>query len=254
METGLQLQAVGPGDSGPITNQKQGGIDMSVKRSVLIAMAAVIVLGAGFAAAQTSTYEIKQGTVVHVYGNNLVVKMSTGEVKEFDVPEGFMFNIDGKEVPVSELVPGTMLTSVVTTTTTPHVVQTTELRNAEIVQRQGRNVIFRDENGKLRLYKDVSEDLIFTVDGKQVPYKYLAGGMRVTATLVHTSVTEVTEQDVNVMGQAPAKPKPAPMPAAAPAPAPDPVLPKTASSLPLAGLGGIALLILAIGIAVIRRF
>ena len=226
---------------------------MSVKKSALLAMAVVIVLGAGFAAAQTTTYEIKQGTVVHVYGNNLVVKMADGEVKEFDVPEGFMFTVDGRSVPVSELTPGTELTSTVKTTTTPHVVQTTELRNAEIVQRQGRNVIFRDENGKLNLYKDVSEDLIFTVDGKQVPYTHLAGGMRVTATLVHTSVTEVTEQDVNVMGQAPAKPKPAPVPVAA-APAPAPVLPHTASSLPLAGLGGIALLILAIGIGIYRRF
>ena len=225
---------------------------MSVKKSVLVVMAAVIVLGAGFAAAQTTTYEIKQGTVVHVYGNNLVVKMADGEVKEFDVPEGFMFTVDGRSVPVSELTPGTELTSTVKTTTTPHVVQTTELRNAEIVQRQGRNVIFRDENGKLNLYKDVSEDLVFTVDGKQVPYTHLAGGMRVTATIVHTSVTEVTEQDVNVMGEAPPKPKPVPV--AAPAPAPAPVLPHTASSLPLAGLGGIALLILAIGIGIYRRF
>jgi hypothetical protein len=227
---------------------------MSAKKSVLVIIAAVILLGAGFAAAQTTTHEIKQGTVVHVYGNNLVVKMSTGEVKEFDVPEGFTFNIDGRDVPLSELEPGTKLTSVVTTTTTPQVVQTTEVRNAEIIQRQGRNVIVRDENHKLRMFKDVSEDLIFTVDGKQVPLTYLAGGMRVTATIVHTSVTEVTEQDINVMGSAPPKPKPAPVAAAMPASAPAPVLPKTASSLPLAGLAGIALLILAFGIAVIRRF
>jgi len=229
---------------------------MSVKKSVVFAVAAVIVLGAGFAAAQTTTTEIRQGTVVHVYGNNLVVEMSTGEIKEFDVPEGFTFIVDGREVPVSELVPGTELTSVITTTTTPHVVQTTEVRNGEIIQRQGRNVIIRDEQGKLKMFKDVSEDLVFTVDGEQVPLKYLAGGMRVTATIVHTSVTEVTEQDRVVGGYAPAAPEaaPAPAPEAAPAPAPAPVLPHTASSLPLAGLGGIALLILAIGIGIYRRF
>ena len=60
METGQRLLAAGTGESGPITNEQQGGIEMSVKKSVLIAMAAVIVMGAGFAAAQTTNYEIKQ--------------------------------------------------------------------------------------------------------------------------------------------------------------------------------------------------
>ena len=226
---------------------------MSVKKSVLVALAAVIVLGAGFAAAQTTTYEIKQGTVVHVYGNNLVVKMADGEVKEFDVPEDFMFTVDGRSVPLSALKPGTKLTSTVKTTTTPHVVQTTEVRNAEVIQRKGGTLIIRNEQGKLKMFKEVPEDIVFTVNGKEVPLERLAGGMRLTATIVHTSVTEVTERDVAVAGQAPAAPKPVPV-AAAPAPAPAPVLPHTASSLPLAGLGGIALLILAIGIGIYRRF
>ena len=98
---------------------------MSVKKSVLVVMAAVIILGAGFAAAQTTNYEIKQGTVVHVYGNHLVVKMSTGETKDVEVPEGFMFTVDGQSVPLSALKPGTKLTSTVKTTTTPETVQTT---------------------------------------------------------------------------------------------------------------------------------
>lgn len=250
------MLAAGHGDRGLIVNEQRGGVEISMKKSVVFAAAAIIVLGAGFAAAQTTTTEIRQGTVVHVYGNNLVVEMSTGEIKEFVVPEGFTFNIDGREVPVSDLVPGTKLTSEITTTTTPHIVQTTELRKAEIVQRKGRDVIVRDENGKLKMYSDVSENIIFTVDGKQVPLKYLAGGMRVTATIVHTSVTEVTEQDRVVGGYAPSAPVAAPAKKLARAPlrAPAPVLPKTASSLPLVGLGGIALLILAVGIGIIRRF
>jgi LPXTG-motif cell wall-anchored protein len=80
----------------------------------------------------------------------------------------------------------------------------------------------------------------------------LAAGMRITATIVHESVVEVSERDVAVAGQAPAA-KAAPAPAPAPAAAPV-ILPKTGSSLPLAGLGGIALLILAIGIGIYRRF
>jgi len=220
-------------------------------------MVAVIVMGAGFAAAQTTTHEIKQGTVVHVYGNNLIVKMSTGEVKEFDVPEGFMFTVDGKEVPISALKPGTKLTSVVTTTETPHEVKTTEVKRATVVQRMGRTVILRNEDGQLKKYSEIPEDIVFTVDGKEVSIYDLAGGDRLTATIVHTSVTTVSEQDVAVAGEAPPKPKPAPRKVTKPAPAPAPapvVLPSTGSSLPLVGLAGLAALLIGFGLAVIRRF
>jgi len=225
---------------------------MSVKKSVLVVMAAVIILGAGFAAAQTTNYEIKQGTVVHVYGNHLVVKMSTGETKDVEVPEGFMFTVDGQSVPLSALKPGTKLTSTIKTTTTPQTVQTTEVKNAEVVKTWGNTVILRGEDGKLKQFNRVPKDMVLTMDGKEINHRDLAAGMRVTATIVHESVVEITEKDVAVAGQAPAKPKPVPV--AAPAPAPAPVLPKTASSLPLVGFGGIALLILAIGIGIYRRF
>ena len=254
METGQRLLAAGTGESGPTTNEQQGGIEMSVKKSVLIAMAAVIVMGAGFAAAQTTNYEIKQGTVISVYGNHLVVKMASGETKDVEVPEGFMFTVDGRSVPLSALKPGTKLTSTVKTTTTPQTVQTTEIKNAEVVKTWGNTVILRGEDGKLKQYNKVPDNITLTRDGKEMHPRDLAAGMRVTATLVHTSVVEITEKDVAVAGQAPAKPKPAPRRAAAPAPAPAPVLPKTASSLPLVGFGGIALLILAIGIGIYRRF
>lgn len=227
---------------------------MSAKKSVLIVLAAVFVLGAGFAAAQTTTHEIRQGTVVYVYGNNLVVKMSTGETKEFDVPEGFLFNVDGKEVPVSALKPGTKLTSNITTTVTPTVVLVTEVREAEVVDKRGRTLVLRHADGKVKMYSHVPKDVVITMNGKEVDWRYIANGSRITATLVHEEIEDVTEQHRSVGGSAPAA-KPAPVVAApAPKPAPAPVLPKTGSTLPLAGLGGIALLILAIGIGIYRRF
>jgi LPXTG-motif cell wall-anchored protein len=227
---------------------------MSVKRSALIVMVMVMAMGAGLAAAQTTSHEIKQGTVVHVYGNNLIVKMSDGTVKEFDVPEGFMFNIDGRDMPVSALKPGTKLTSVVTTTQTPHVVKTTEVRNGEVVQRMGRTLIIRNEQGQLKKFADVPEDITFTVRGQKVSLYDLAGGDKLTATIVHTSETIVTEEDIKVTGQAPRQPKPRPAPRPAPAPAPAPVLPSTGSELPLVGLAGLAILLVGLGLAVIRRF
>jgi len=225
---------------------------MSVKKSVLLAMAVVIVLGAGFAAAQTSTYEIKQGTVLNHYDNHLVVKMANGEIRDVEIPEGFMFNVDGKDVPLSALKPGTKLTSTVKTTTTPKPVQVTEVRNAEVVRRHGQTIVIRNQEGKLVKYNKVPDNIKLMADGKEIHYYDVYAGMELTAYIVHTGMTEVTEQDVAVAGQAPAKPKPVPV--AAPAPAPAPVLPHTASSLPLVGFGGIALLILAIGIGIYRRF
>jgi LPXTG-motif cell wall-anchored protein len=225
---------------------------MSVKKSVLIVMAAVFVLGAGFAVAQTTTYEIKQGTVLNHHGNHLIVKMADGEVRDVEVPEGFMFNIDGQDVPLSALKPGTKLTSTVKTTTTPKPVQVTEVRNVEVVRRNGQTIIIRNQEGKLVQYNRVPDNIKLMADGKEILYNQVYAGMKLNAYIVHTGMTEVTEQDVAVSGSAPvakAAPAQAPAPVAAPA-----MLPKTGSSLPLVGLGGIALLIFAIGIAVIRRF
>ncbi len=226
---------------------------MSVKKSVLIAMAAVIVLGAGFAVAQTTSYEIRQGTVLNHYDNHLVVKMANGDVRDVVIPDGFMFQVDGKDVPLSALKPGTELTASVATTVTPEEVQVTEVRNVEVVRRDGQTIVIRNEEGKLVQYRKVPDNIKLMADGKEIRYNQVYAGMELTAYIVHTGVTEVTEQDISVAGQAPAA-KAAPAPAPVPAAAPAPVLPKTASSLPLVGLGGIALLILAIGIGIYRRF
>ena len=229
---------------------------MSVKRSVLLVLVGVIVLGAGFAAAQTTTHEIKQGTVVHVYGNNLVVKMANGEHKEFDIPENFMFDVEGRKVTIDELVPGTKLTSVVTTTETPHVVKITEVTNVELVSRSGQTIVIRQENGTLKKFNKVPDDVIFTVAGQETSIRDIEPGSRFTATIVHTSTEIVTERAADISGMAPAKPAPVPVAKkAAPAPAPAPVvLPHTGSSLPLVGLFGLLALAISAGIGIIRRF
>lgn len=228
---------------------------MSVKRSVVLLVTVVLLLGAGIAAAQHTTIEIKRGTVLHVYGNNLVVKMSDGTVKEFDVPEGFTFDIDGKQIPVGELQPGTTLTSAVMTTETPREVQVTEVREGTVLKVVGSTLIVRRADGEIRRFKNVSSDQKFMVDGRETTVDQLREGMKLRAKIVSTHTTVVTEQDVIVAGSAPAAPQPAAMarPAAPAAPA-APMLPKTGSSTPLAGLLGVVLLLLGVGIAVVRRF
>jgi len=217
-------------------------------------MAVVLVVGA--VSAQTSTTEIKKGTVVHVYGDNLVVRGQDGVVKEYDIPEGFQFMVDGKSVGIADLKPGTKLTSKVTTTTTPHVVQTTSIKNAKVVKVVGGTVILRMADGEIKKFTKVPADVALTTNGKPIELSQLKEGMNLTATVVSESVTVVDEKDVRVAGREVKRPKaapvaPKPAPKAAPAPV---VLPHTASLLPLAGLAGMIMLFAAMSMAVIRRF
>src|SRR6516164_9307482 len=71
----------------------------------------------------SSTTEVRNGEVVYVSGNALVVKMEDGSVRDFAVPESAKFTVDGKEMTVHDLKPGMKLTQTITTTTTPKMVR-----------------------------------------------------------------------------------------------------------------------------------
>ena len=226
-----------------------------MKKNVIAVLVAVVALGAVAASAQTTTYEIKQGTVLHVDGNHLYVRMADGSVRDAEVPSDFLFDVDGRKVPVTGLKPGTKLTQTIATTTTPEIIETVEVREAEVVQRKGQTVIFRNEDGKLNMVTGIPEGFVVFRDGKQVPIEALAGGDRVTAYLIHKEERIVTEEEMRVAGFTPPPPaKPVPVAAPRPAaPAPAPMLPKTGSQLPLVGFAGLLALALGLGIAVIRR-
>ena len=229
-----------------------------MKKNLIIALVAVVALSAGVATAQTTTYEIKQGTVLHVDGNHLYVKMADGSVRDAEVPSDFLFDVDGKKVPVSGLKKGTELTQTIATTSTPKVVKTTEVREGTVVQRIGQTLIYRDKLGQIHRVTGIPEGFKLYRDGKPVPIEALAGGDRVTAHIVRKEESIITEEEMRVAGntpKAPPKPRPVAKPKpAAPAPAPAPVLPKTGSSLPLVGILGLVALAAGLGIGAIRRF
>ena len=227
---------------------------MLAKRNLIIALVAVVAMSAGAAAAQTTTYEIKQGTVLHVDGNHLYVKMADGSVRDAEVPSDFLFEVDGRKVPVSALKPGTKLTQTISTTTTPEVVKTVEVREAEVIQRKGETLIIRRADGTLNMITGVPDNFHLYRNGKPVPIEALSGGDKVTAHIIHKETRIITEEEMRVAGAAPKPaPKPRPVAAAKPAPKPAPVLPKTGSSLPLVGFAGLIALTLGLGIAIIRR-
>jgi hypothetical protein len=225
-------------------------------------VAVVALVGVGAAIAQTNSYEL-QGTVVHVYGNNLVVKMADGTTREFDVQPGFTFLIDGKPTPVSELKPGTKLVADVTTTEESRVVVYEEVRSGKVLEKVGQTLVVRLTTGEVKKFTNISDDVTFTVDGRPITIFEIKPGMHLDAHIITEKTETVTERQVVASGTAPmapaapaapAKPAAAAAPAAAPAQAVPAALPHTASQLPSVGLAGLALLVLGLGLGIIRRF
>lgn len=240
---------------------------------------AIIVLFAAVAAAQTTqqtagtatvTTETISGEVVKVEGNTLVVKMSTGELRTFsNIPDTRRATVDGKEVGVRDLKPGTRLTATITRTATPVTVRTTTVKTARVWYVAAPTVILTHPDGTNKQY-NVKEDVRFTVNGQPATVFDLRPGMTVSAEkIVEEEKLEITTAS-RVVGQSPtaapaaaaqggvppttgSKPpasaasgaKPAASPAAAPATAPAGAapakLPKTASPVPLMGLLGLLL-------------
>jgi LPXTG-motif cell wall-anchored protein len=130
-----------------------------------------------------------------------------------------------------------------------------------VVKVMGNTIITRnDETNKTRVHKNISPDIKWIIDGKDMTvydlkegmhgcaYRLVAAQPPIVVTIepheVETIVDEPDEYDT----------PPAPAPAPEPEPEPEPVLPKTGSQLPLAGLLGLALLAVSACIAIYRRF
>jgi LPXTG-motif cell wall-anchored protein len=213
--------------------------------------------------AATVTTEKMSGEVVKVEGNTLVVKMSNGELRTFsNVPDSRKALVDGKELGVRDLQPGTRLTATITKTTTPVTVRTTTVGTGTVWMAMGTNVILTLPNGENKQYT-VKPDTKFTVNGNPATVYELRPGMVVSAEKIVEEPTVEFATNARVVGQTPgsqyaapasAAPAGAPVPsqAAAPAGAAAPAkLPKTGSPVPLAGLLG---LLFVGGSFAIRRF
>jgi hypothetical protein len=197
---------------------------------------------------------MKSGEVIYVSGNDLVVRVDDGQVKHFEIPEDFKFQVDGKDLSVHELTPGMHLTRTITTTTVPKTVTTVRTINGTVWHVNApTTVILRLPDNSTKQYK-VPKGQKFEVNGKQEDVFALRKGMKISATVV-TETPQVEQQVARaVTGTAPppvaATPPPETPPevgallieeSAAPAAEKQPAksevakaeLPQTASNLPL---------------------
>jgi LPXTG-motif cell wall-anchored protein len=143
-----------------------------------------------------STYEttVRNGTVVYVSGNELVVKLSGGDVEHFIVSDTQKFMVDGKPMTIRELKPGTHLTQTITTKTTPSMITTLRTIDGKVWHvNPPTYVILTLPDGTNKEYK-VPKGQIFMVNGQKDTVFQLKKGMMVSATVVKEEpVTEVAE-------------------------------------------------------------
>lgn len=205
---------------------------------------------------------VERGEVVNVSGNDLVVKMEDGQIRNFlNVPESTRVTVNGQQLSIHELKPGMKLERTITTTTTPQTVTTVKKVTGRVWQVMPPNsVTLTLEDGTNERF-NIPQGQKFNIDGREVDAFGLKKGMTVSATKIVTAPEKVVTQQRKVTGEMPPPPTEAiqgpvlvvtttkvvqtteaaqAKPPAQPAPQ---KLPQTASELPLLGLiGALALL------------
>ena len=147
---------------------------------------------------QTHQVSVEHAEVVHVSGNNLVVKMQDGTIRDFtNVPDSARVNVDGQELGIHDLKPGMKLQRTITTTTTPKIITTTQTVTGKIWNVTPPNsVILTLEDGKNQQFK-IPPGQRFNVNGQDLDAWHLRKGMTVSATrVVEEPVTSVSEKRV----------------------------------------------------------
>jgi hypothetical protein len=195
---------------------------------------------------------VRNAEVVYVSGNDLVLKLEDGRVEHIVVPDSDKFHVDGRELSVHELTPGTKLTETITTTTIPRMVTTVRTIDGKVwhVNRPN-SVVLTLPDGTNKQYK-IPKDQKFMIDGQEKTAFDLKKGMKISATVVTDSPETAMSQSKTVTGQAPKPATPSmvgallfltpraagePVTTASAEPAPE-KLPKTGSILPLVAVLG----------------
>jgi len=213
--------------------------------------------------AATKEVKVERGEVVYVFGNEVIVKMENGEIRDIpNVPESARVTVDGKEIGIHEVKVGMKLEKTITTTTTPRMVTKVETVTGKVFHVTApTSVILTLENGENQQFK-IPKDQKFNIDGQMVDAFHLKKGMKVSATRITETPETVVTQKAFLAGKMPPPTPPPPdvpilvataaptlaAPEAAPA-----KLPKTGSPLPLIGLLGALMVSMGLGLRAIRR-
>jgi hypothetical protein len=130
------------------------------------------------------------------------VAAQDGQVKHLEIPDNETFDIDGKQLKVSELKPGTRLMKVVTTTTQDVTVGSIRTVDLKVIQVIPPDLNLQYADGTQKLLR-VPEGTTFDIDGKTMKLTDLREGMRVKGTVVTKTPKTVVSESKTVSGVAP---------------------------------------------------
>jgi hypothetical protein len=171
---------------------------------VFVALIPTLFLAGSWAWAQMEIEtEVKRGTVLYAKGNSVMVREPSGDDMLYTVPEDFRVNIEGRDVPVSQLKPGTELIATITTVTRPRTVQTTQVIRGTVWEVAGNSLLVTMESGEQR-QAEVPAGFKFIVDGEEKGVNELRRGMKLRATIIQEKQEMVTESTTVVHGLPPA--------------------------------------------------
>jgi hypothetical protein len=212
---------------------------------------------------------VESGEIVFVKGNNVIIKMDNGELRDFNnVPNSTTFMVSGMPVNIRNAKVGMKLQKQTIITTQPKVVTTVETVTGTVWQvSPPTKVILTLENGQNQRF-NIPKGQKFIVDGKETDASGLRKGMKVQAQRVTEVPVTVIAEETRRTGTMPPPPQvpnpdlPILVVASAPSPAPAVTasaesipkrLPHTASDLPLIGLLGALLCGISLTTIVVRQ-
>ncbi len=170
---------------------------------VFVALIPTLLLAGSWAWAQMELdTEVRRGTVLYAKGNSVMVRELSGDML-YTVPEDFRVHVDGREVPVAQLKPGTELIATITTVTRPRTVQTTQVIIGTVWEVVGNSLMVTLESGERR-QSVVPAGFKFIVDGEERGVSELKRGMKLRATIIQEKQEMVTESTTVVHGLPPA--------------------------------------------------
>lgn len=152
--------------------------------------------------------QVRNAEVVYVEGNDLILKLENGRLEHLVVPDSDKFHVDGQELTVRDLKPGTKITETITTTRSPRYVNTVRTIEGKVWHVNApERVILSLGDGTQKQYT-VPDHAKFTINGASGKTIFdLKKGMTVQATVVTDSAHDVIEQNKTVVGQAPPIPE-----------------------------------------------
>ena len=215
---------------------------------------------------EVQTTHVTNAEVIHVSGHEVVVELENGKFELLNLAHDVTFQVDGRDLTVHELTPGTKLSQEIHTVTTPQEVTTLRTVNGKVQYvNPPHYVVLSFPDGEHKAYTVPDEKIAFHIDGEDKTVFDLRKGMNISATVLTVAPLDSVTMHTVVTGQAPPQPnvtfegpiliepREAPaLTAAVEEPAPQ-ELPKTASLVPLAGTLGFLSVAVGAGLRMIRR-